>query len=246
MDNRELHYKYGISYLVTLVVALIAFGLFDVPDLVDKISFALTIASLVLAVVAIIYTFLAANKQDSQLTKLVETHHQISTAATEIRQAASGLMGHVSAIPTRLELMTAKIDSLAKPMSERPTPTEINANTQEDDDRRFKRFLSGLPFGGMSILYAFYVAQNKGHVITESTTSAWSPMSFHFAFGVLCGAEAAEFIEFRFHKDEILPVSCSGALTRNIEKFLIEISEISKEHGEALRTRMRDVEREFA
>lgn len=248
MEKRELHYKYGISYLVAIIVALLAFGLFDVPSLVDKISFALTIASLVLAVVAIIYTFLAANKQDTQLASLIETHHSISVAAAEIQQAAGALLGHVSAIPTRLELMTAKIDSLTQPEAARLLPNGATPiSSIEQSDKRFKRFLGGLPFGAMSILYAFYIANQKGRVLTESTMAAWSPMSFHFAFGVLSGAEAAEFIEFKFHKDEIIPISCSDDLKRNIKAYLTEIADIvSSDHGESLKKRMVAAEEEFS
>lgn len=84
MGTRELHYRYAISYLIILVIASIGFGLYDVPNLVDKVSFALTVTSLVLGVVAIIYTFVSANKQDAQLTRLIETNHDISSASIQI------------------------------------------------------------------------------------------------------------------------------------------------------------------
>jgi len=74
IPNKELHYRYIVSYLLAAIILLVALAYYNVPDLVDKFSFALTLSSLLLAILAIFYTIISAQKQDSQLTRLVETN----------------------------------------------------------------------------------------------------------------------------------------------------------------------------
>ena len=50
MNNREIHYRYALSYLIILLIMSVGFGLFNVPNLVDKVSFSLTVTSLVLEI----------------------------------------------------------------------------------------------------------------------------------------------------------------------------------------------------
>ena len=87
-SNREFHYRYIVSYLLVAIILLVALAYYDVPNLVDKFSFALTLSSLLLAVLAIFYTIISAQKQDLQLTKLVETNASLGSAASEITSAA--------------------------------------------------------------------------------------------------------------------------------------------------------------
>ena len=45
MHNREIHYRYAISYLLATIILIVALAYYDVPNLVDKFSFALTLSS---------------------------------------------------------------------------------------------------------------------------------------------------------------------------------------------------------
>lgn len=223
MNNKELHYKYGISYLVAIIVALIAFALFDVKDLVDKISFALTIASLVLAVVAIIYTFIAASKQENQLSKLIETNHSISIASHQINSAASALVNHVSMLPSKIQHLTDKIETLSDRDVKTITTNLSNDSPDSDEAIKFKKFIVSLPFSAMGILYLFYKAERTGNLISADSTNSWSSMSFDFVSGVLCGIHGTEYIELKYHKDELIPTKCSAMVVSHLEDELKNI-----------------------
>lgn len=247
-NNRELHYKYGISYLLCAVIALIAFGLFDVPSLVDKVAFAMTIASLVLAIVAIIYTFLAANKRDGQLAKLAETHHSISAAANETKLAAASLLGHVADLPSQLESIDSKIGALARPEATSMTMQErTTSELPELSDIQFKHFIGGLPFASMAVLYAFYVASRNGKSLSETSMANWAPLGFYFAFGVLSTADATGLLSFEYHKDEIVPVACATVLKKDLIVILNQVIDVvSEDRAKMLKQAMELADKEFA
>lgn len=248
MQTRDLHYTYGISYLVCVIVALIAFALFDVPNLVDKISFALTIASLVLAVVAIIYTFMAANKQDGQLAKLLETHHSISTAASETRHAATSLLAHVSQLPPRLDSIESKLGALTQPEVAGLAPA-LSPDTRlpQLTDKQFQRFLASLPFGAMAVLYGFYIVQRKGLSLSEEDLTEWAPNSSNFAIGVLVALDAMELISLKHHKGEVVPFGISDVVAKNLIPCLKNVLDVvPPERAAILKTTMDLVDRKYA
>ncbi|MFM4705911.1 hypothetical protein [Aeromonas caviae] len=92
MEKREIHYLYAMSYLISLIVLIISLAYYDVPELVDKFSFALTLSSLLLAVLAIFYTIISANKQDSQFFKIIEATSQLSGVVKNIDSAANSMI----------------------------------------------------------------------------------------------------------------------------------------------------------
>lgn len=247
MNNKDLHYKYGISYLVVIIVALIAFALFDVKDLVDKISFALTIASLVLAVVAIIYTFIAASKQENQLSKLIETNHSISIASHQINSAASALANHVSVIPSKLQHLTDKIEKLSDREIKTITTSLPNDSSNSDEIIKFKRFVTSLPFSAMGTLYLFLRAERTGSIISADSTLSWNSMSFDFLSGILCGIQGTEYIELKFHKDELIPTKCSEVVVSHLKNELEKIiTVLGKERGAYLKNLIDGADELFA
>ena len=110
---KELHYRYLISYLISAIILLFALAYFDVPALVDKLSFALTISSLVLAVLAIFYTVVSAQKQDLQLTKLIETNASLNNAANDITSAASEMRTFAREAPQHFQSLRATLDNMS-------------------------------------------------------------------------------------------------------------------------------------
>lgn len=234
MNNREIHYRYAISYLVFVSVAAIGFGLFDVPDLVDKVSFALTITSLVLGVVAIIYTFVAADKQDSQLSKLIETNFSISSASKEIETAASAIVDQVGVIPPRLDQLDRKIGALS-PAAQAMPDKHPGGEAVELTDEQFRLFFSELTFAGMAALYLFYRAYQKGVDIDEELVEKTVLISFQYVLGLLNGAEAAQLLAMKYRSEAIIPISASEAFVKNILKEIDSVIEAMGEENPFLK-----------
>lgn len=112
-DSKELHYRYIMSYFVIALILLVALFYYNVPNLVDKLSFALTLSSLLLAILAIFYTIISSQKQDMQLTKLVETNTSLGTAVDEIKLAAKEIRVFALEAPRHFQVIRSKLDGIA-------------------------------------------------------------------------------------------------------------------------------------
>ena len=256
MKKRELHYLYGVSYLVIIIVALIAFALFDVKSLVDKVSFALTITSLVLAVLAIIYTYLAGARQENQLSRLISTNHDITAASLEIKTAAAGLMGHVSAIPKGLQdinerLMTLSVQDLQKVAAEPALDTQSSSNAavqpqaeslpifdeqihkRQEDNSRLGTFVSMVPFVGMGIMYAFLLAYNSDKQIRSEWIDENFKGNYGLLLGILYGARGAGHINFKVKDGVITPTNCSEIFVENLKIHLDRVVSVVNDRAKA-------------
>jgi predicted PurR-regulated permease PerM len=96
---------------------LLALFYFDVPELVDKLSFSLTLSSLLLAILAIFYTIISANKQDINLTKIIETNSDLKSAAKTITNVSQTMDTALNEFPSHFRSIRSKIDTLTNNFS---------------------------------------------------------------------------------------------------------------------------------
>lgn len=255
MENRELHYKYVISYLLIGLIAAIGFGLFDVPYLVDKISFALTITSLVLGVVAIIYTFISANKQDTQLNKLIETNFSISTASTEIKNAARSLTDQIETIPPRFDKVDAKLELMSQASLATASSTAQSLVTESTDGPAssgepslsyLASYLVDLPYAGIAAFYLFHKAYLEDTIIDEKLIEKISGLHFDFFFGILTSAGAAGFLKITYKNGALHPVSETAVMSENIRELIDKvIAAVGSAPDHALTRMIASIDKEF-
>lgn len=257
MSSREIHYRYAIASLTLAVIVSIGFGLYDVPHLVDKISFALTITSLVLGLVAIIYTFISASKQELQLTKLIETNHDISKASDKIGSAAASLSEQLGTIPPRFDSVEAKLDALSQAALSGPDQSahsQSAANKEGSTDEEapapnptlpeFKRYLSELPFAGMAGLYLIVRAIRRGTVIDQELIEKIGTLTLYYVLGLWHGAEAAGYVKIRYTKGTVIPVSVADVVSENIDEQIRHIIEVlGKDANSTLPTLVEAIDR---
>lgn len=217
MDNRYIHYRYIIFFLFAVIVLVISLKYYDVPNLVDKLSFALTLSSLLLAIIAIFYTMISANKQDSQFSKLLETNAEIKATASEIKLVSERMNNLVSDVPSRFEEIGCKIDTLSeayKPVNISQTLQPDNASASDIADiviskDTFNKMFVRLSFAAMAVFYAFYKASFTGRNMELQTIKELGICEdVGFAIGVLSGLATTGLIEFKFHRDAIIPTKC--------------------------------------
>lgn len=222
--NRELHYRYTISYLLSALVLLIALAYFKVPDLVDKLSFALTLSSLLLAILAIFYTIVSAQKQDTQLAKLVETNAAISTAATEIRAVSRQLGEFAQEAPQHFQELGSKLDNLMSSYSTVASSTMGNQQSTIATDSElpaidvlgFTKMFGKLHFAAMGVLYLFERCNDRNTGIERDTWKELRICTLHYAVGLLNGLEAAGLVSYKIHNGAVVPSWCAQVVTETI------------------------------
>jgi hypothetical protein len=231
--NREFHYRYGIAALILALCAAIGFGLYDDPRLVDKVSFALTVNSLVLSVVAIVYSFMASNKQDIQLAKLVETNAQISSAASDISATSKEMNDHLKELPKRLDNVDQHLIELNNAALQ-TSSAAINAQLTADDPNRqeapggkgFTEYLTELTFAGIGSNYLYYKALVAGQVITPEMCENEHLADYLFQIGNLQAAEASGYLEADYSLEKITPRSMAETAKESIQRFVTKSREI--------------------
>ena len=250
-NSRELHYRYGLLLLVIALIESVAFGLYTVTNLVEKMEFALTITSLVVGVVAIVYTFLTANKQDLQLAQLLTTNSNISAASAQIQQAGAALVDHIESLPPRFDKIEQSIASLGAGVLSVPTSPKIAREPKEPDKEDVVRFITELNYGAMASLYFGVRAfQEKLPITRDLVGKAERFPPFSFVFGLLCGASGASLLEMEFKDKAIRIQKISPALLENLVSQLRSIVSVMKEEeGEEtpiLETLMSRVDKVFS
>jgi hypothetical protein len=252
MTNSKIHYRYAISYLVLAIVLLLALRYYDVPDLVGKLSFALTLSSLLLAILAIFYTIISAYKQESQFTKLIETNYDLKATAKEIKTASENINITLSDFPSHFKKLGLKIDDLAEKYSS-SSPEESDSKDKKKDHLRrielnidkaiFQKMIVNLQFEAMAVLYLFSQSSYKGKNIHPSSFDQLEIISSDYAIGFLHGFEMTGLIDFKLHQNAIIPVLCDEIIYDELRPALESvIAVIAKSDAEKLKRRLEKID----
>lgn len=251
MKNNEIHYRYAISYLISAIILIVSLAYYNVPDLVDKFSFALTLSSLLLALLAIFYTIISAHKQDSQFSKIIEVTSKLSGSAQEIDRAAVNISLLTKEIPKQFQTISSKIDQIQNSYKS-PTETERIAEISQDqpndeESRKLQQMLFKLQFSAMSVLYLFVMASYKEQAIEYADFDDFNYASLDYAIGVLNGFEVTELIDFKLHKESIVPIHCDRLLFENLRKELdVIIGVVDVKNAKALSESIEWVDKKYA
>lgn len=233
MKNRELHYRYAISYFLIALILLVALAYYDVPNLVDKLSFALTLSSLLLAILAIFYTIISANKQDSQFTKIIEATSKLGGSVEDINRAASSIAKLTRDVPQHFDSISTKIDEIQSSYSVL-TESEKNESFQPNtnigpDNTDLVKIIPKLHFNGMAVLYYFVESAMRDSPIDFKDIEDFEIASVDYTIGFLNGFEATGLIDFKLHKKSIIPTHCDDYLHDNLRQHLDRVVKVINE-----------------
>ena len=144
-NNSRIHVTYIIAILIAVIICLVTIQWGNIPRLVELISFALTISSLVLAVLAIVAKLDSASNYISDSTK------SLSTITEDLKRKFDRM-------PDLLETISKKTDTtqlLLSQLSEKSLGTVetkfIKSNAIETES--IKNILTKTSINGQLILY---------------------------------------------------------------------------------------------
>lgn len=223
MQNKEIHYNYAIATLLLSIILLIAFAYFDTPNLVDKFSFALTLSSLLLAILAIFYTIISANKQDSHFAKIIEATSKLNISTDEINKAAVSISSLTKDMPDHFNSINSKIDGLQvtyKALSDKDKKAEPTTNEEPHPLPSVSRAIAQLQFRGMAVLYFFTMSSYKGKTIEYDDFDPELLANGEYAIGFLNAFQATGLIGIKLHKGSIISTYCDTSLYKNLKNEL--------------------------
>lgn len=99
----RIHVTYIIGILLFIIAALATVKWHGIPDLVGYLSFALTLTSLILAILATAYAIYANTSLGAVLARLTSSSESLTSTASHLAGATTELAGKVGSIPNSLE-----------------------------------------------------------------------------------------------------------------------------------------------
>jgi hypothetical protein len=128
MDKWKIHAAYAIGILAFLLVCSLAIEWQSVSDLPEIIAFALSFASLILAVLAIVQSL----NSGSALAGILTT---IQNAASEIRQSASQVTEKAASVVSATETHTTELSGIRETLANQIPKVAEGAKRRDDSSQ---------------------------------------------------------------------------------------------------------------
>jgi len=162
MEKKELkiHGFYIISILIAIIICLAAFQMGDNEKMIEYISFAATISSILLAVIAIIYSFYSNSAMSQSLGSLDSISREVIKNTLQMTEATENLKSKIEEIPTFLKPIEDKADLTNSRLEQLSKNTSVS--TPINIDKQVKmNYLSNSSFLGLKALYTAVLSYQK-------------------------------------------------------------------------------------
>lgn len=224
-DAQRMHMSYVIFMLSVVILVLVAVEWATIPNLAEIITFGLTVTSLVLAVLAIVYAYVSNASNADTISRLSTAAADVVRSADEVREATARLGQSVETLPVMISDVGERIDRASTAFKEATTqqtlPMPADAKAPRSAEDHAKRFLSVASISGSMLLLAC-----KKAVTTKK------PMSLHdlstkadlgdvqYLFGFLVASSGAGIVDWDGKIDAITVKALDEHISNNIEARL--------------------------
>lgn len=235
--NREykVHAFYILLILFSIIIGLISVKWSEIPGLVGYITFALTVSSLSLAVLAIIYSIYSNSTLSQNVVSLEQASRDVSDTAKAIDQVTTGLALKVEAIPSLIEIVGARVEhthQLIEEMAEKPSETLVSPTTTVAASTDiFGSAIRSFSVSAILSLYACSVAFDKEMSFKMSDLcEKVKLLNRHYMYGFLVGVSCFGALKYKLHQDILTVIEINDSLNPLIKKRLEEIIELKDKY----------------
>lgn len=244
-DERPKIHMYYISglciFIILELVTYICVNNDNATDIVSYISFASTLSSLFLSIVAIIYAIVSNNKGEAQYQKIDRASDKISTSLDRFSFLSENLSGNISSI-------LAKLDEIKNISDE--TNKAINQSNQQNHpdqtaslvDTIIDGFINGGSFFGNLCLLACVYSKEKEKPFT---TAQLIPGFSEYLYGYIIASSALQIIRTHVVNDhfvvDIVNPTLKSKLITNINNYIETSNVDQKEYNRNLLKNIRNL-----
>lgn len=164
-DERPKIHIYYISglciFIILELVTYICVNNDNATDIVSYISFASTLSSLFLSVVAIIYAIVSNNKGEAQYQKIDRASDRISTSVDRFSLLSENMSGNINSILAKLDELKVISNETKNAITNnsQPIPTILSENINVKD--LFDRYITFGSYSGNLALLACVYSKEK-------------------------------------------------------------------------------------
>lgn len=242
----KVHSFYILFILVSIIIGLVSVKWSDVPGLVDYFTFALTLSSLILAGLAIVYSIYSNTSISSSLTEITSAASSVRKASTDIGISNRELKKEIEKIPVRFDAVEENIAHTHRVVNElsanqemalsAPSKSAITAskNKVELTDDQVLKFLNGSSIRGLEMILMVYYGHKTqtAFSIEEFIKENESYKGAHdYLFAYLIASRALGLVSYKHDgSSRIVVVSIHKAIADNMKKIMTKkLTDTAKE-----------------
>lgn len=207
----KTHFYYIVGILVAFIVLLATFEWAGIKDLASYFTFAMTLTSLILAILAILYSFLSSSGLASYVSELriiskgiSSSTDKLGTAATEIRTKVEGLDSSIQEFGGDMKNLLNRNTLLSPQQSDSPSETSV------------KIFLKLSSLLGLQMLYAASRAHLAGKPLELDNFEGFKN-SKGYLHGFMVAAYASGIVEYSTTGDGYVINSIHNVVNKTIK-----------------------------
>jgi LPS O-antigen subunit length determinant protein (WzzB/FepE family) len=163
----KIHFFYIISILLIIIILISTLKLSSNSDLIKYISFASTITSLLLALLAIVYAYFSNATFSKNITMINEVSSELKQNTSNLTKISEVIEKDIKNLPIAIDGMGKKVESIPNLIreltSKEPTKDKKNSNDSEINisPELINQFNKSSSFAGLLCLYAIKIAFEK-------------------------------------------------------------------------------------
>ncbi|MEJ2657118.1 MAG: hypothetical protein P8012_07960 [Desulfobacterales bacterium] len=229
--------KYKIhAFYILLIMFLIIIFLFTIesaatPGLANYVIFSLTLISIALAILAIVYTMYANSAMSQNISSIESPSKGLSVSSAALSESTKNLSKKADDLPAIIKLISEKVEETHTMVSMLSAKTgdiitEKLEERKEFDEDMINRFPSRSSLGGILIIYTCLQAlKTKKPFLLKNITDKTPYLSYEYAFGFLEAMRSFGIISYKSDKDlfsvesinELIVKKLSEEMDRKIE-----------------------------
>lgn len=224
---QKLHTFYISGILVFIIIELVT-GLCmrqgNSSEILSYVSFAATLSSLIMSIVAIIFTIVFSSRGDEQYKKIDRASDRVSESLSEFSKRTYDIDNSVSLFKEASDSLTKKMEAIlselrdVRSITEEIKDTTSNYKVDSDsesggfswdtDGKKSKKvldtFISSGSFSGNCALYACVLSKEKEKHFSLTDITDGTPNDISYRYGYLVAASALGIIDGDIDREDCI------------------------------------------
>lgn len=218
-------YIFSASILLVLAIVIFSYCFCKDKDVLDFISLASALISIILAIVTIIYSYFTNSRSAGQIDRLNKAAEDVSNATISYGNSAESLKKNIEKILYRIDTVEQKIDENSKLITSGTTNASINSIGAQHVDKIVEGYVrSGSYYGNLALLASCCAARdNKGILSLSNLNSIFDPQDkalLHYMWGYIISSSALGVLQARIDGENIVISNVYKTLQRNLEEVI--------------------------
>lgn len=241
-SNVHMYYISGLCiFLILELVTYICVNNDNATEIVSYVSFASTISSLFLSVVAIIYAIVSNNKGEAQYQKIDRASDRISSSVDRYSSISENLSGNINSILTKLDEIKS-ISNETRNAITQGNQQKISTQTNELVENIIDGYVKGGSFfGNLSLLSCIYSKDYN----RPFTTAEIIPDHSAYLYGYIIASSALGVVRTHLENDRFVvddySLSIKEKLIDNINYYIENSIPDQKDYNNSLLIKIKEL-----